>query len=183
MKHLFPEEDETKGTLEIFAESVGQIVFIVSMLWFGDRIIRYVPTYSKLNIPNTPRHIHTAVLHPYNPPDKTGGKIEWWDRLMDTWHGRNRTTPPPPKKQGGQVPVQHQPSQADHLDTSQILPQNRQLTRCSNPERNGPTRFQRHVPRNDDAAQILSFHQESLLRQMTAVLVHLADGNIYGTKP
>ena len=136
VKHMFPEEDEAKGTLEILVESVGQIIFIVSMFWFCDKIIRYVPTYSKTDYPNfTPiTFMLPFLLILTTLQTKLGGKIEILvDRLMDAWHGR--TNEPPPKKHQAQQHQaqqqqhsQHQPSQADHLDTSQILPQNRQLT-------------------------------------------------------
>lgn len=130
VKHIFPEEDETKGTLEILAESVGQIVFIVSMLWFCDKIIRYVPTYSKTEYPKFAPIAFTLpfLLILSTLQTKLGGKVEILvDRLMDVWHGRTNS-PPPTKKEQHTVGHGHQPSQADHLDTSQILPQNRQLT-------------------------------------------------------
>ena len=133
VKHIFPEEDESKGTLEILAESVGQIVFMISMLWFCDRIIRYVPTYSKTEYA---KFAPVAFTLPFllilsTLQTKLGGKVEILvDRLMDVWHGRTATDKPQQQRQGGGggAPAQHQPSQADHLDTSQILPQNRQLT-------------------------------------------------------
>ena len=46
IKHFIPEEDETKGSLEIMVETVGQVVFMVGSIWFLDRIIRYIPTYT-----------------------------------------------------------------------------------------------------------------------------------------
>ena len=46
VKHLVPEEDESKGSLEIMAESLGQLLFIMCAIWFTNRMIRYVPTYS-----------------------------------------------------------------------------------------------------------------------------------------
>ena len=132
VKHIFPEEDETKGTLEILVESVGQIIFIVSLLWFCDRFIRYIPTYSKTDYPKFApiSSILPFLLIIMTLQTKLGGKFEILvDRMMDTWHGRITSTAVPPKQvNGGTQPIQHQPSQADHLDTSQILPQNRQLT-------------------------------------------------------
>ena len=44
---FFPEEDETKGNLEILVEAIGQILFIMAMIWFSDKAIRYFPTYTK----------------------------------------------------------------------------------------------------------------------------------------
>ena len=47
IKHFIPEEDESKGSLEILAESIGQIMLILVGLWFTNRLVRYVPTYSE----------------------------------------------------------------------------------------------------------------------------------------
>ena len=46
IKHVFPEEDDTKGSLEILAESVGQILLLIILIWFTNKIIMYIPTYS-----------------------------------------------------------------------------------------------------------------------------------------
>jgi hypothetical protein len=133
VKHLFPEEDETKGTLEILIETVGQIVFIMSMLWFCDKFIRYFPTYSGTEYTKfSPiSFVLPFVLILSTLQTKMGGKIEILvDRVMDLWHGKTNSSPPEqgaPQRQHP-PPVTHHPSQADSLDTSQILPQNRQLT-------------------------------------------------------
>ena len=47
VKNLIPEEDDSKGSLEIFAECIGQIILILGLMWFSDKIIRFIPTYSK----------------------------------------------------------------------------------------------------------------------------------------
>ena len=46
IKHIVPEEDETKGSLEISIECIGQIILIVLAIWFTNKIIRYIPSYS-----------------------------------------------------------------------------------------------------------------------------------------
>ena len=38
IKHIVPEEDESKGSLEIVAESVGQIFLIMMGIWFINKI-------------------------------------------------------------------------------------------------------------------------------------------------
>lgn len=48
IKFAFPEEDESKGSLEIMMEAIGQLIFILGMIWFSDKMIRYIPTYSKM---------------------------------------------------------------------------------------------------------------------------------------
>ena len=39
IKHIVPEEDETKGSLEITVECVGQIILIIMAIWFTNKII------------------------------------------------------------------------------------------------------------------------------------------------
>jgi hypothetical protein len=142
IKHIIPEEDESKGSLEITLESVGQIILIILAIWFTNKMIRYIPTYSgeaygKFNETNfiIPFIIILATMQ-----TKLGAKLNILiDRVMDLWHGKsNDKAAAQAQQQGGQgqnvVRVtqpfsgQHQPSQADYLDTRQLLPSNPQLS-------------------------------------------------------
>ena len=51
VNYYTPEEDDTKGTLEIIAEILCSISIILLAIWFINKIIRYVPTYSKMQYP------------------------------------------------------------------------------------------------------------------------------------
>ena len=134
IKHLIPEEDDSKGSLEIMAESIGQILIIITFIWFANRIIRFVPTYSgceygKFNATNfmIPFLIILATMQ-----TKLGAKLNiLLDRVVDMWEGNTQSG------SGGAQPVvrvsqpiagQHQPSQADYRDHSQILPSNPQMS-------------------------------------------------------
>jgi hypothetical protein len=143
IKNIIPEEDESKGSLEITLESVGQIILIILAIWFTNKIIRYIPTYSgeaygKFNETNfiIPFIIILATMQ-----TKLGAKLNiLLDRVMELWHGKNsekaQAQAAQAQQQGGQNVVrvtqpfsgQHQPSQADYLDTRQLLPSNPQLT-------------------------------------------------------
>jgi len=147
IKHIIPEEDETKGSLEIVLESVGQIILIVLAIWFTNKIIRYIPTYSgehygKFNETNfiIPFIIILATMQ-----TKLGAKLNILiDRVIDLWHGKKEGNTPQQgqgqqqggQQQGGQNTVrvtqpfagQHQVSQADYLDRNQLLPSNPQLS-------------------------------------------------------
>ena len=48
-KNIIPEEDDTKGNLEILAEIVGQLVIMLMLIWFSNKAITYIPTYSGVN--------------------------------------------------------------------------------------------------------------------------------------
>lgn len=138
IKHFIPEEDETKGSLEIVAETVGQVVFMLGSIWFLDRIIRYIPTYTgalygKLNPVS---FLIPLLLILSTMQTKFGAKINiLFDRAMDAWNGKSA-----PAQASAQTTVrvsqplagQHQPSQSDHLDTNNLLPNNRQLTSMPN---------------------------------------------------
>jgi hypothetical protein len=146
VKNLVPEEDETKGSLEILAESVGQILFIVAAIWFTNKAIRYFPTYSGCDYED---FNPTSFMIPFliilsTMQTKLGSKLNILvDRVLDAWHGRSsdagekraaagaghgagaiRVTQP---ISGGGGTGMHQPSQAD-FRTDQLLPSNPQLT-------------------------------------------------------
>jgi hypothetical protein len=152
VKNIFPEEDETKGSLEILAESVGQILFIVAAIWFTNRAIRYFPTYSGCEYEE---FNPTSFMIPFliilsTMQTKLGSKLNILiDRVLDAWHGRSGDYASAEKKvgaagaaganlggggirvsqpiSGGGGSGMHQPSQAD-FRTEQLLPSNPQLT-------------------------------------------------------
>jgi hypothetical protein len=154
IKHIVPEEDETKGSLEISIECIGQIVLIILAIWFTNKIIRYIPTYSgeyygKFNETNfiIPFIIILATMQ-----TKLGAKLNILiDRVIDLWHGKkegqqgqqqqqgqgqgqgqNVVRVSQPFSGGGQRPV----TQADYLDRSQLLPSNPQLSAMPNQQQN-----------------------------------------------
>ena len=43
---IIPEEDETKGSVEIGAEVIAQLVLLILSIWFINKMVRYIPTYS-----------------------------------------------------------------------------------------------------------------------------------------
>tara|TARA_Y100001935_G_C17306936_1_gene512919 strand:- start:1944 stop:2657 length:714 start_codon:yes stop_codon:yes gene_type:complete len=134
IKHFVPEEDETKGSLEIIVETVGQIVFIVGSIWFLDRIIRYLPTYTgvKYSEMNPISFVIPLLLILSTMQTKFGAKINILvDRGVDVWNGNTSTKEQMPAtnvRVSQPISGQHQNSQADNLDMNQLLPSNRQLT-------------------------------------------------------
>jgi hypothetical protein len=138
VKNLVPEEDETKGSLEILVESVGQILFIVAAIWITNKAIRYFPTYSGCDYEDfTP----TTFMIPFliiiaTMQTKLGLKLNILvDRVVDAWNGKSSDSEQKAGQKSnvrvsqpisGQQHPQHQPSQADFRD--QLLPSNPQLT-------------------------------------------------------
>lgn len=134
VKHFIPEEDESKGSLEILVETVGQVVLLTTMIWFSDRIIRFFPTYSGTKYgPLSP----TTFLLPFililsTMQTKLGAKINILiDRVVAYWNGDVQKLEPNYHhnvRVSQPIAPQHQPSQADVLDQNQLLPSNRNLT-------------------------------------------------------
>lgn len=130
---LVPEEDESKGSIEIGAEIIAQIAFMAMAMYFSNKAIRYLPTYSGTNYMGGTDL--TGFMLPFmvlllTMQTKVGAKVNiLFDRLMDLWHGRSEDAVYV-KDAKNNVRVSqplagsHSPSQADTLDTMQLLPSN-----------------------------------------------------------
>jgi hypothetical protein len=141
-KHFVPAEDETKGSLEILVESVGQLILIMLAIWFTNKIIHFIPTYSGEDYPkfNAVNFILPFMIILATMQTKLGGKLNILvDRTVELWHGKEKPVVAQGQGQGqqgqsGQMRItqplagQHQPSQADYLDRNQLLPSNPQLS-------------------------------------------------------
>ena len=155
IKHIIPEDDESKGSLEILAESVGQVILIMLAIWFTNKVIQFIPTYSGESYPkfNETSFIIPFILILATMQTKLGAKFNILiDRLMNLITGRGNEQPP--QQQGQQQgqgqnvirtmqPLaggvqQHQPSQADYLDRNQLLPSNPQLSAMPAMQRQAP---------------------------------------------
>jgi hypothetical protein len=91
MNHLFPETDDTKTTVEILLELVGQVLFIIYGIYFIHRLITYVPAYSGTPIPAINLfHIAIFVLViTLSLQTKIGQKgTILYERTMELWHGK-----------------------------------------------------------------------------------------------
>ena len=155
IKHLIPEDDESKGSFEILAESVGQIILIMLAIWFTNKIIYYIPTYSGEAYPkyNEIGFIIPFILILATMQTKLGAKFNILiDRVSALIFGQKEDKKAQGQQQGqnvvrvsqplaGQI---HQPSQADYLDRSQLLPSNPQLT--SMPTKFPPQQLQQQQP-------------------------------------
>lgn len=141
IKHVIPEEDESKGSFEILAESMAQIILIVLSIWFTNKIINYIPTYSGEEYPkfNEISFIIPFILIMATMQTKLGAKFNILiDRFIVLVIGKKeeKITQNTSQQQNGQNVVrvtqpisgQHQPSQADYLDKSQLLPSNPQMS-------------------------------------------------------
>jgi hypothetical protein len=156
-KNIFPEEDESKGSLEITAESIGQLLVIMLGIWFTNKIIQFIPTYSGESYHkfNEITFILPFMIILATMQTKLGSKFNiLTNRVMELWSGKTADVSSQQGQQNngvrvsqpfagqGQQPQYHQPSQADHLDINQILPRNSQLTAM-------PQQQQQQQPKQD----------------------------------
>jgi len=139
IKHIVPEEDDTKGSLEISLECIGQIILIIMSIWFTNKIIRYIPTYSgeyygKFNETNfiIPFIIILATMQ-----TKLGAKLNILiDRVTDLWHGKKVEAPQKGQNTvtvtqpfSGQQTFSGQQRQEGFVGGNNILPSDPSLTR------------------------------------------------------
>lgn len=151
VKNVAPEEDESKGSLEILVEIILQLSFMVLAIYFTQKAIKYVPTYSGINYISSGDP--TIYLLPFvilllAMQTKIGAKANiLYERTLDLWQGKNEeafTTEQAGKKNKVKVsqPLagQFNPSQADSLDTSHLLPNSASMTQIPNNGAQPPAR-------------------------------------------
>lgn len=102
-KTYVPEADENKGSVELLAESLFQVIFIVLSFWFINRIITFIPTYSGKPYKefNETTFIVGFIFILLTLQTKLGEKISiLTDRVMDLWNGETSLSDNM-QKQGG----------------------------------------------------------------------------------
>ena len=153
IKHIIPEEDESKGSFEILAESLGQVIVIMLAIWLTNKIITYIPTYSGEEYPkfNDISFIIPFIILLATMQTKLGAKFNILiDRVMNLFFNREEKKREQPQGTQNVVRVsqpmagQHQPSQADYLDRTQLLPSNPALS--SMPTKFPPQQLQQQQP-------------------------------------
>jgi len=128
INYYTPEDDDSKGTLEILAEIIGSISLILMAIWFINKIVRYIPTYSKTDyLPfNEINFILPLLIILFTMQTKLGSKINIMvERLVDLYEGKTNLKEKVNKKDykttqpiSQQSPI-HQNSQADFLNQQQ----------------------------------------------------------------
>jgi hypothetical protein len=107
MQRFVPEADEQKGSLELLAEVIIQIIVMFLGILLTNRIITFIPTYSGTKYPEfSVTYIILAVLViTLSLQTKLGEKVSILvDRLMDLWDG-NKDDKNKKKKSSGNVRV------------------------------------------------------------------------------
>jgi len=98
MQKFIPEADEQKGSLEILAEIVAQVLAIFIGLLFINRVITFIPNWSGAKYPdiNIVSIVLAVLLITLSLQTKLGEKVSiLFERVVDLWEGRGSE-----KKQG-----------------------------------------------------------------------------------
>tara|TARA_Y100000389_G_scaffold204645_1_gene258553 strand:+ start:2936 stop:3682 length:747 start_codon:yes stop_codon:yes gene_type:complete len=137
IKNFIPEEDEVKSSPEIAIEVSIQLFSIFFAIWFIDKIIRYIPTYSGVDYHkfNEINFILPILVILITMQTKLGAKINILiNRVMDLWNGNQDTKQVNNNNTNGirvsqpiVSPGIHQNSRADTLDNTLIQPPLQQL--------------------------------------------------------
>jgi hypothetical protein len=101
MQKYVPEADEEKGSVEISAEVIFQIIYMFLGVYLINKMITYVPTYGGLKYPDfsVVNIILTSLVIVLSLQTKLGEKVSILvGRLTDLWDG---TTGDGKKKKGG----------------------------------------------------------------------------------
>ena len=92
MQKFVPEADEEKGSFELLAEVLVQIVVMFVGIFYINRIITYVPTYSGTKYPefSTIFIILSVLIITMSLQTKLGEKVSILvDRVVDLWEGNS----------------------------------------------------------------------------------------------
>jgi len=133
IKNYIPSEEETKGNLEITVECILQLLLVVFFIWFSDRLIRYVPTYSECEYVkyDSISFIMPLVIILFTMQTKLGAKINiLFDRAVSYWNGESEIHQQPQKQNNMRVlqPLQQQHEVKKNMN-EQLLPSNMDMTR------------------------------------------------------
>jgi hypothetical protein len=114
VQRIFPEPDEDKTNLEILAEIIGQLVFMLVAIFFVHRLVTFVPTYSgaeykELNLFSVVLVFLVLML---SVQTRAGQKVNiLMDRLIDYYEGTPATKKDAKQPQQQQQPILQQAQQ------------------------------------------------------------------------
>jgi hypothetical protein len=122
MQKYVPEADEEKGSAEILAEVIFQIVYMFLGLFFIHRVISYIPRYSGTKYPeyHVVYNILSTLLVLLSLQTKLGEKVSiLFDRVAELWEGKSEDDKK--KKKGkGNVKVSQPISQGQSAITQSL---------------------------------------------------------------
>ena len=137
IKHISPEEDDSKGSIEISIEVLLQLSFMVLAMYFTNKAIKYIPTYSGANyvtVGDSTIFLLPFVILLFAMQTKLGAKTTiLYERVVAMVRGESNypvhgNTGKNEIRVSQPLAGQHNPSRSDMLDMSQLLPNNTGMT-------------------------------------------------------
>lgn len=125
IKFYIPEEDDSKNSIEILFEIILQLFIIVFAIFIIDKVIRYFPTFSKINY--SEMNIITIILPTLilmlTMQTKIGHKINILVDRVNSYINKNEQPIQSNRNSiNNNIQQLHQGSRADQLDNT-IIPQ------------------------------------------------------------
>ena len=153
IKTFVPEDNDESPSLEILVEVIGQITFMVLSIWFIDRMIQFIPTYSgvKYKAMDTISFLLGFLMILMTMQTRLGAKINILiERVMKVWNGET-SIPKENKKSNVKVsqPLSDLPPQ---VHTNAALP----------PPTVAPNAVQQAPPQKTNAQNFNDMYQQSV---------------------
>jgi len=126
MSNYIPEADDKKGSLELSAEIIIQVIVMLIGLLLIHRIITFVPTYSGVKYPdfNIIFIILAVLMITLSLQTKLGEKVSiLFERLMELWNGKENKNKNGKGGKNGNVKVSQPISGQTGSITGQMMPQ------------------------------------------------------------
>jgi hypothetical protein len=117
MQRYVPEADEQKGSLEVLAEVVLQVFVLFLGLFFVNRLVTYLPTYSGTKYPefSVVNIVLIGLVILLSLQTKLGEKVSiLTDRIAELWEGTAKKKDDKAKKQANSAKVVQPASQTQN---------------------------------------------------------------------
>ena len=154
IKTFVPEDNDESPSLEILVEVIGQITFMVLSIWFIDRMIQFIPTYSgvKYKAMDTISFLLGFLMILMTMQTRLGAKINILiERVMKVWNGE--TSIPKENKKSNVVKVSQPLSDLPpQVHTNAALP----------PTTVAPNAVQQAPPQKPNAQNFNDMYQQSV---------------------
>ena len=156
IKTFTPQDNEDAASLEILAEVIGQISFMVLSIWFIDRMIQFIPTYSgvKYKPMDCVSFLLGFLMILMTMQTRLGAKINILiDRVVQLWNGET-SIPKQKNKNNNNVVKVSQPLSGlpPQVNTNAALP----------PPTVAPNAVQQAPPQKPNAQNFNDMYQQSV---------------------
>jgi hypothetical protein len=185
MSKYVPEADDKKGSVELSAEVIIQIIVIFIGLLIIHRIITYIPTYSESKYPEF--HIIYVVLAilmiTMSLQTKLGEKVNILvDRVMELWDGKPQKNTKNSKNQNVKVTQPISGQSSNQMITSNATAMNQSLYTDGTAISSLPTNDMSYGNENNISPQQLP-NYNNMYRQDTTPLVNAATPTMESLEP